>query len=86
MGDNGIGLTKENPMERPERNEIDGPPKGDSTDYGLDFDKRLSVRIHQRHIDILDAVAREYNKNRGQVTREIIDVFGEKMRKAGVIK
>ena len=66
-------------MEKPEISEKDRKASGDMKEYGMDYDQRLSVRVHRRHIATLDAIGARYNKNRGEVVREVIDLAGEKL-------
>lgn len=62
-----------------ERNETD------MREYGMDYDKRLSIRVHQRHINNVDALAAANNKTRAEFMRELIDSVTKRAKEKGVI-
>ena len=64
-------------MEKKERAE------SDMREYGNDYDVRLSVRVHQKHLDRLDAIAGAYGKSRAVTTRDIIDSAYKSLEKQG---
>ncbi len=45
----------------------------DLREYGMDYTQRLSARVSDRHIKLLDAAAELENVNRGQFIRKLID-------------
>ena len=72
-------------MEKPEVSEVERKTRGDMKEYGMDYDVRLSVRVHKRHLAILDGIGAAQNKNRGEVVREVIEAIGKRATERGII-
>lgn len=72
-------------MEKPEVSEKERKSRGDLIDRGNDYDVRLSVRVHKRHLAILDGIGAAQNKRRNEVVREIIDAIGKRAADKGYI-
>lgn len=56
----------------------------DLREYGMDYTQRLSARVSERHIKLLDAAAELENVNRGQFVRKLIDRLEPILRDRGV--
>lgn len=60
--------------------------EADLREWGMEYDKRLSCRVHQRQIDIVDACAAHEGKTRAVFMRDLINMLGEKAKSKGIIE
>lgn len=58
--------------------------ESDLRDYGMEYDQRLSLRVHKRQIRILDAAAAHDGKSRTNLVRDMINSLGKILDKKGV--
>ena len=47
--------------------------ESDMREYGQDYDLRLSVRVHERHIERADIMAEAVGRSRAEFIRDLID-------------
>ena len=60
--------------------------ESDLRDYGMDYDQRLSLRVHKKHMAIVDACAAYEKKSRAIFVREMIDALGKQAVKRGIME